>query len=111
MVRVVGEFTRECFSIDVERSLTAEDVVASRRLSGRQQRPDLMRSDNGPEFIALAVKEWLKDTRIKMLYIEPGSLWENAYSETFNSRFQDKLLNREIFSNLAEPKVLEEEHR
>jgi transposase InsO family protein len=99
-------------SIDVERSITAKDVVARlRQLFERRGAPDFIRSDNGPEFIAIAVKEWLKDTGVKTLYIEPGSPWENAYSETFNSRFEDELLNQEIFSNLVEAKVLVEEYR
>ena len=104
--------TRECLSIDVERSITAKDVVARlRQLFERRGAPDFIRSDNGPEFIAIAVKEWLKDTGVKTLYIEPGSPWENVYSETFNSRFEDELLNQEIFSNLVEAKVLVEEYR
>ncbi len=112
MLPVVDEFTRECLSIDVERSLTAQDVVARlQQLLERRGAPDFIRSDNGSEFIAMAVKEWLKDTGVKTLYIEPGSPWENAYSETFNSRFEDELLNREIFSNLVEAKVLVEEYR
>jgi transposase InsO family protein len=112
MLPVVDEFTRECLSIDVERSITAQDVVARlRQLFQTRGAPDFIRSDNGPEFIAIAVKEWLKDTEVKTLYIEPGSPWENAYSETFNSRFEDELLNREIFSNLTEAKVLVEEYR
>jgi transposase InsO family protein len=112
MLPVVDEFTRECLSIDVERSLTAQGVVARlQQLFERRGSPDFIRSDNGPEFIAMAVKEWLRDTGVKTLYIEPGSPWENAYSETFNSRFEDELLNREIFSNLVEAKVLVEEYR
>ncbi len=64
--------------------------------------PQYIRSDNGPEFIANAVKTWLEHSGVSTLYIEPGSPWQNAYSETFNSRFEDELLNREIFTSLTE---------
>jgi len=73
--------------------------------------PDYIRSDNGPEFIAEAVKEWLAASGVKTLYIEPGSPWENAYCETFISRMRDELLNREVFADVAEAKVLAEDHR
>jgi transposase InsO family protein len=73
--------------------------------------PKFIRSDNGPEFVADAVKEWLARSAAKTLYIEPGSPWENAYSETFNSRLRDELLNRELFEGLEEAKVLIAEHR
>jgi transposase InsO family protein len=112
MLPVVDEFTRECLSIDVERHITAQDVVARlEQLFQIRGVPDFIRSDNGPEFIATAVKEWLVISGVKTLYIEPGSPWENAFSETFNSRFEDELLNREVFSNLTEAKVLVEEYR
>jgi putative transposase len=73
--------------------------------------PTFIRSDNGPEFIAKAIKRWLEASRVKTLYIEPGSPWENAYSETFISRFADELLNREVFADLLEAKVLVEAYR
>lgn len=73
--------------------------------------PAFVRSDNGPEFIAEAVKRWLEVSGVKTLYIEPGSPWENAYSETFISRFSDELLEREVLANLLEAKVLVEEYR
>ena len=112
MMPVVDEYTRECLNLEVERSITAEDVVATlARLFGDRGEPSFIRSDNGPEFIAGAVKRWLKISGVKTLYIEPGSPWENAYSETFISRFGDELLKREVFSNLLEAKVLVEEYR
>ena len=73
--------------------------------------PAFIRSDNGPEFIAKAAKRWLEDSGVITLYIEPGSPWENAYSETFISRFGDELLKREVFSGLLEAKILLEEYR
>jgi putative transposase len=112
MLPVVDEFTRECLTIEVERSLTAEDVVSTLEyLFEVRGVPDHIRSDNGPEFIAEAVKSWLARRGSKALYIEPGSPWENAYSETFNSRLRDELLDREMFETLKEAKVILEDHR
>jgi transposase InsO family protein len=112
MLVVVDEYSRECLSIGVQRSITAEDVVRTlAALFERRGEPSFIRSDNGPEFIAQAVKRWLEVWGVRTLYIEPGSPWENAYSETFNSRFGDELLKREVFSGLLEAKVLVEEYR
>jgi putative transposase len=112
MLPVVDEFTRECLTIEVERSLTAEDVVSTLEyLFEVRGVPEHIRSDNGPEFIAEAVKSWLARRGSKTLYIEPGSPWENAYSETFNSRLRDELLDREVFETLKEAKVILEDHR
>jgi len=112
MLPIVDEFTRECLSIDVERSITAKDVIATLEyLFAVRGAPAYLRSDNGPEFIAGAVKEWLASQEVGTLYIEPGSPWENAYSESFNSRFEDELLNGESFGNVKEAKVLVEEYR
>lgn len=63
--------------------------------------PEHIRSDNGPEFISKAIRQWLDKLDVKTLYIEPGSPWENAYTESFNSRLRDELLMVEQFSNLA----------
>jgi putative transposase len=112
MMPVVDEYTRECLSIDVERSITAEDVVDTLASLFRSRgEPAFIRSDNGPEFIAKAVKQWLDLSGVKTLYIEPGSPWENAYSKTFISRFSDEVLKREVFTNLLEAKVLIEDYR
>lgn len=109
---IVDEYTRECLAIEAERSLTAEDVVSTLEyLFEVRGVPEHIRSDNGPEFIAEEVKGWLARRGSKTLYIEPGSPWENAYSETFNSRLRDELLDREVFATLREAKVLLEDHR
>ena len=109
---IVDEYTRECLTIEAERSLTAGDVVSTLEyLFEVRGVPEHIRSDNGPEFIAEAVKGWLARRGAKTLYIEPGSPWENAYSETFNSRLRDELLDREVFETLKEAKVLLEDHR
>jgi putative transposase len=112
MMPVVDEYTRECLSINVERSITAEDVVETlASLFRRRGEPSFIRSDNGPEFVAKAIKQWLRASGVQTLYIEPGSPWVNAYSEAFISRFSDELLKRELFANLLEAKVLIEDYR
>jgi transposase InsO family protein len=109
---VVDEYTRECLSLEGRRSIKAEGVIDTlRRLFAERGTPDYLRSDNGPEFIAAAVKEWLASSGVQTLYIEPGSPWENAYSETFVSRLRDELLERELFVNLKEAQVLLEDYR
>lgn len=109
---MVDEYTRECLSLEGRRSITAEDVVDTlARLFDQRGEPNYIRSDNGPEFIAEALKEWLALSGVKTLYIEPGSPWENAYSETFISRLRDELLDRELFVNLKEAQVLLEDYR
>jgi putative transposase len=112
MLTIMDEFTRECLAIDVARKLTSEDVLE--RLSDlfiRRGVPDYVRSDNGPEFTAKRVKDWLARVEVKTLFIEPGSPWENGYIESFNGKLRDELLNGEIFDTLLEAKVLIERWR
>ena len=107
MLTIVDEFTRECLAIDVARNLTSEDVLE--RLSdlfGRCGVPDHIRSDNGSEFTAKRVREWLERVGVKTLSIEPGSPWGNGYVESFNGKLRDELLDREVFDTLLEAKVL-----
>jgi len=109
---VVDNGTRECLAILVAFNITAKDVITLLdRIVSEHGAPLFLRSDNGPEFIAQAVKEWLAKSGIATDYIEPGSPWENSFSESFNSRFRDELLNMEIFTTLLEARVLIEEHR
>ena len=72
---------------------------------------DHVRSDNGPEFIALRLRQWLADVGAQTLYIEPGSPWENSYCESFNSKLRDEFLNGEIFYSLKEAQILTERWR
>jgi transposase InsO family protein len=109
---VVDEFSRKCLTIEVGRSITAQAVIrVLERLFEEHGEPEYMRSDNGPEFIATAVQSWLKKRGARTLYITPGSPWENAYSESFNSRLRDELLDRELFTSETEARVLLEDHR
>ncbi len=112
LMPVVDEYTRECLTIEVGRSITSKEVLqVLSRLMDERGEPGCIRSDNGPEFIAGAIKSWLTQAGVETLYIEPGSPWENGYSETFNSRFRDELLSRELFTSLVEAKVVIEEYR
>ena len=91
MLTIVDEFTQECLAIDVARKLTSEDVLE--RLSDlfvRRGVPDHIRSDNGSEFTAKRVREWLERGGLKTLFIEPGSPWENGYVESFNGKLRDE---------------------
>ncbi|MEO1406539.1 MAG: IS3 family transposase, partial [Pseudomonadota bacterium] len=107
MLCVIDEFTRECVAIRVERQLNSRDVIDTLgELFVTHGPPEHIRSDNGPEFIAIALREWLGRLNVKTLYIEPGSPWENGYCESFNSKLRDELLAREIFYDLRETKVL-----
>lgn len=109
---VLDEFTRECLSLEVKRSMKSGDVIEILdQLVAQRGAPEFIRSDNGPEFVANAVKDWIAEKGFKTLFIKPGSPWQNCYSESFNARFRDEFLNVESFSSLLEAKVLGGEHR
>jgi putative transposase len=112
MLTVIDEFTRRCLAIVVARKLKSDDVLAClAELFTQHGPPDHIRSDNGSEFTAHAVRDWLSRIGVKTLYIEPGSPWENGYNESFNGKLRDELLNGEIFYTLKEAKVLIERWR
>ncbi len=107
MLVVVDEFSRECLAIEVARKLKSQDVLAVLAdLFVRHGPPKHIRSDNGPEFVARAVRDWLGRVGVQTLFIEPGSPWENGYCESFNGKLRDELLNTEIFDTLREGQVL-----
>jgi transposase InsO family protein len=109
---IIDEYTRECLSMLVQRRITSVDVLERLYwLFLVKGTPEHIRSDNGPEFTARAVREWLGRVEVKTLYIEPGSPWENGYVESFNSKLRDELLNREVFDTLLEAKALVEDWR
>jgi transposase InsO family protein len=112
MLTIIDEYTRECLAIDVARHLRSDDVL--HRLAALfvdRGPPDHIRSDNGSEFTAKAVREWLARVGVKTLYIAPGSPWENGYNESFNGKLGDELLDGEIFYSLKEAQVLIERWR
>jgi len=107
MLNIIDEFTRECLTIRVGRKLKAVDVIDTLSdLFILHGVPGHIRSDNGPEFIAKAVREWIAAVGARTAYIMPGSPWENGYCESFNSKLRDELLNGEIFYTLEEAKVV-----
>jgi transposase InsO family protein len=112
ILNVIDEFTRESLAVRVERHLGYEEVQdCLTQLFCQRGIPVHIRSDNGPEFIAQALREWLDRLSVKPLFIEPGSPWENGYVESFNSKMRDELLNREIFYTLPEAQILIERWR
>ena len=112
MLTVLDEYSRECLAIVVARRLRADDVLQTlSELFVDHGPPANLRSDNGPEFTAKVVREWLERVEVKTLYIEPGSPWENGYNESFNGKLRDELLNGEIFYSLAQAAVLVEQWR
>jgi putative transposase len=112
MLTIIEEYTRECLAIEVSRRFTADAVFYRlTELFVSRRPPDYLRSDNGPEFTARAVREWLSRVGVKTLYIEPGSPWENGYNESFNGKLRDELLNGEIFYTLKEAQILVERWR
>jgi putative transposase len=110
---ICDEHSRELVALEVERRMEAADVISilEAAVGARGGPPEYIRSDNGPEFIARAVQDWIRRKGFKTLYIKPGSPWQNAYSESFNSRFRDEFLNRESFASLLEAKVLGKNYR
>ena len=112
MLTVIDEYSRKCLAIEVERRLRSDDVLyCLERLFIRHGVPDHIRSDNGSEFTATAVRDWLSKMDVKTLFIEPGSPWENGYNESFNGKLRDECLNGEIFYTLKEAQIIIEQWR
>jgi putative transposase len=107
LLTVVDEFTRECLAIEVGTSIRAGQVIeVLQPLFEHRGRPEFLRSDNGPEFVAHQLKAWLAEAGTQTHYIEPGSPWQNGFGESFHSRLRDECLNAEVFANLAEARVV-----
>ena len=107
MLNIIDEFSRECLAIRINLKLKATDVIdALSDLFILRGIPTHIRSDNGPEFIAHNLRNWLAAVGAKTAYIMPGSPWENGYCESFNSKLRDELLNGEIFYTLKEAKIV-----
>jgi len=104
---IVDEFTRECLALEVNRKMTATDVIdVLMELQVIRGLPAHIRSDNGSEFIAEAIGNWLAASTVSTLYVEPGSPWPNGYAESFHARLRDELLSVEIFETVQEAKML-----
>jgi len=112
ILTILDEYTRECLAILVERRISSHDVIDQLfNLFVFRGIPKHIRSDNGPEFTAKAVRGWLSRLGVTTLFIEPGSPWENGYIESFNGKLRDELINREVFTTLLEAKILIERWR
>ena len=112
LLTVIDEYTRECPAIRAQRSIRSWEVIETlAELMLTRGVPAHIRSDNGPEFTAKAVREWLGGVGARTLYIEPGPPWENGYVESFNGKLRDELLDREVFHTLLEVQVLTEQYR
>jgi transposase InsO family protein len=109
---IIDEYTRECLALGVDRSMTSTDVIdVLDHLIGERGAPAFIRSDNGPEFVANAVRDHRSDLDVGTRFIAPGAPWENGYVESFNGTLRDEFLNRELFGTLLEAKVLGDQYR
>lgn len=112
MLTLIDEYTHECLAVKTKRQLNSTDVLdCLKKLFMQQGVPEHIRSDNGSEFTAIAVREWLAVAKVRTLFFEPGSPWENGYNESFNGKLRDELLAGEIFYTLKEAQVVIENWR
>jgi putative transposase len=112
MLTILDEYTRECLTIHVARSISSRQVIGVLEwLFVLRGAPGHLRSDNGPEFIAYALKEWLRDRHCDTLYITPGSPWENPFIESFNGTFRGECLDRWVFASGQEAQIVIEQWR
>jgi putative transposase len=112
ILTILDEHTRECHVLRVDRALRSADVLAWLQKAIEQHgAPAYLRSDNGSEFIAKIVQQWLAENKIKTIYIEPGSPWQNGFVESFHGRFRDECLNREQLWTLTEARVVIGDYR
>ena len=112
LLPVVDEFTRECLAIEVATSASAARVIrVLERLFAVHGAPQYLRSDNGPEFIAQAIQEWLARHQTATLYIDPGCPWQNGFAESFNGSLRDECLSMQVFASVAEARLLIERFR
>ncbi len=109
---IVDEYTRRSLTIRAGRCLGSKEVIGElRSLVARHGAPGHIRSDNGSEFIAVEIQRWMAANGIGTIYIQPGSPWENPYIESFNGKFRDECLNREMFTSILEARVVVEDWR
>ena len=112
MLNIIDEYTRECLAIRVKRKIKANDVIDTLSdLFITRGTPRFIRSDNDLEFVSELLQTWLHNLGVTTAFIEPGSPWENGYIESFNGKFRDELLNRELFDTILEAKVVTEDWR
>jgi putative transposase len=109
---MIDEFTKECHCIHSDRAFKATDVLSVLEEAIQEHGPpEYIRSDNGPEFIATAIQQWLREKGIKTIYIDPGCPWQNGYVESFNDKFRRECLKRELIYTLSESRVIFADYR
>ena len=109
---LVDEYTREALAIRVASSITGTGVISTlAEVIAERGAPEFLRSDNGPEFVAYQVADWLKNNNVEAAHIPPGRPWRNGHNESFNGKFRDECLNIEAFRNLREARVVIEDFR
>jgi transposase InsO family protein len=107
MLTVLDDFTRKCLEVRVEKSLRSPDVIEILdELMTEHGAPKYIRTDNGPEFIAGILRQWLQEKGVTLIHIAPGSPWENGYVESFHGKLRDECLNGEIFFSRGEAQVV-----
>lgn len=112
MLTLIDEYTRECLAVEVGVSITSEKVRSIlQKVCLKKGCPEMLRSDNGSEFIGQAVNNWLAENEIKPIFIEPGKPWQNGKGESFNGKLRDECLSREWFSSVKEAQVVIEKWR
>jgi putative transposase len=112
LLNIIDEFTRECLTIEIDRSIDADAVVTClEKITTERPAPVYLRFDNGPEFVAHAVADWCRFNDAGTLFIDPGPPWQNAWIESFNGRLRDEHLNGQLFDSLLEAQVLTEDWR
>lgn len=112
VLTLIDEYSRRCLAMAAGWSIRAVDVIeVVQGAMERHGKPEHIRSDNGPEFIAYAIRDWLAAEQVGTIYIRPGSPWEQAYIESFHDKLRDECLNRELFGSLREAQVILEQWR
>ncbi len=112
ILTVIDEWTRECLALEVAGRISATRVLAVLdRLIARYGAPQFVRSDNGPEFVATAVKAWFAQHKLCTTYIDAGKPWQNGANESFNGKLRDECLNLEWFQHRVEARVVMEQWR
>ena len=112
ILTLIDEHSRVCLATHAGWSIRAVDVITVVEAAFvRYGRPKHLRSDNGPEFIAYAIQDWLAAAAVKTLYIKPGSPWENGHIESFHDKLRGECLNRELFGSLLEAQIILEQWR
>lgn len=112
MLTILDEYTRESLAIHMAQSISSHQVIQLLEwLFLLRGAPSYLRSDNGPEFIAVALQQWLRDRQCNTLYITPGSPWENPFIESFNGTFRAECLDRWIFADGREAQTVIEQWR